>query len=88
MPRKRCPLLDGRFSLPWGHSLTDEVALTSVWFKSVGIEKDRWEEDRYLTSRVWDEVRSRSRDKDFIENLYVTWMENLSQTNKINHDSK
>lgn len=88
VPCKQTPWLDKRYSIPWGHSLTDEVALTEVWFKRFGKDKKDVQPDRYLTSLVWESVLSGSENKSYIEKLYVTWMENQSKTNEINHASK
>ena len=83
VPCKRTPWLDTRYSIPWGHSLTDEVALTEVWFKRFGKDKKEVHPDHYLTSLVWENVLSSSENKSYIEKLYMTWMENQSKTNEI-----
>ena len=83
VPCKRTPWLDTRYSIPWGHSLTDEVALTEVWFKRFGKDRKEVHPDHYLTSLVWKNVLSSSENKSYIEKLYMTWMENQSKTNEI-----
>jgi len=64
---KSSSILNNKYLLPWGQSLTNNNVLSSVWFKS--IDRKRVAEDKAFTREVLFDVLSISTNKALNETI-------------------
>ena len=77
---KRNSALNGKFVLPWGESLTNDVVLTSTWFKSIDRQYVFADADEDFCQMVLGEIFHVSTNKLLAGNMLHTWCTNQQKT--------
>jgi len=83
---KRNSELNGKYVLPWGESLTNDVVLTSTWFKS--IDRQYADLDFTFCASVLGEIFNVSTNKVLKDNIVRAFRANQQKTVSQSHEER